>query len=210
MQGIENGFAAYDKTLLHFEMSLFKDWYLSKHLQIKMDDKQHRIVTECFTLLTDNALQQVHTFVHRDYHSRNLMVTPLNNPGVIDFQDAVWGPISYDLVSLLKDCYIAWPRKKVEQWINYFMASSPLCAGIDQQLFIKWFDLMGMQRHLKAIGIFARLNYRDGKPDYMNDIPRTLAYVFDVCSRYPELNTFATLLNQLGLQADSVTMKRIQ
>lgn len=210
MQTIDQSLPAYDKVLLNSEMNLFVDWYLSKHLNIQLGDNQKNIVTDCFNILTESALQQIQTFVHRDYHSRNLMVTTQNNPGVIDFQDAVIGPISYDLVSLLKDCYIAWPRSNVESWIHTFMQSSLLCTGIESSQFIKWFDLMGMQRHLKAIGIFSRLNYRDGKPDYLNDIPRTLTYVFDVCNRYPELNAFSELLSQSGLKADTNTMKRIQ
>jgi len=210
MQTIKNNLPDYDDQLLNFEMSLFSDWYLSKHLNIELNNDQKQTIAQCHKILSQNALQQTQCFVHRDYHSRNLMLTTQNNPGVIDFQDAVFGPITYDLVSLLKDCYISWPRKKVEHWINHFMQSSPLCSDIDQQQFIKWFDLMGMQRHLKAIGIFARLNYRDGKPNYLNDIPRTLTYVFDVCGRYSELNAFAELLNDLNLKPDSNTMACIQ
>jgi hypothetical protein len=209
MQSITATLPDYDNKLLHIEMELFSDWYLCRHLQINLTAVQQRILSQCYALLADNALQQNRTFVHRDYHCRNLMRTAQHNPGVIDFQDAVSGPITYDLVSLLKDCYIAWPRKKTLHWIQYFMQASPLCTTIDPQQFIKWFDLMGMQRHLKAIGIFARLNYRDAKADYLDDIPRTLTYVIDVCSRYPELNAFATLLNELGLSADTKTMQRI-
>ena len=210
MQTIEDALPAYDDKLLNFEMSLFSDWYVTKHLNIELDNDQQQTIAQCQQLLSQNALQQAQTFVHRDYHSRNLMLTTQDNPGVIDFQDAVLGPITYDLVSLLKDCYIAWPRKKLELWINYYIKSSPLCADIDPQKFIKWFDLMGMQRHLKAIGIFARLNYRDGKSNYLNDIPRTLTYVFDVCRRYSELNAFGELLNDLGLKPDSTIMACIQ
>ena len=210
MQNINDSLPDYNGELLYTEMSLFSDWYLARHLNIDTDDKQKEIISQSFALLSNNALNQPHTFVHRDYHSRNLMLTKQNNPGVIDFQDAVYGPITYDLVSLLKDCYIAWPREKVEHWVQYFMQSSPLCTNIEFETLIKWFDLMGMQRHLKAIGIFARLNYRDGKPDYLNDVPRTLTYVFDVCDRYSELNAFGSLLAELGLTADADTVALIQ
>ncbi len=210
MQTINEAIPDYDSKLLKFEMSLFSDWYLSKHLNIELNDEQKHTLSQCYNSLTANALEQTQTFVHRDYHSRNLMLTTQNNPGVIDFQDAVSGPITYDLVSLLKDCYIAWPREKIEHWIHYFMQSNSLCSHIEQQQFIKWFDLMGMQRHLKAVGIFARLNHRDGKPDYLNDIPRTLTYIFDVCSRYSELNAFGELLNELGLKPDAKTIEIIK
>ena len=209
MQGIKESLPDYDLTLLNFEMSLFSDWYLSKHLNINLTDNQRSTVMQCYNLLSDNALQQTQTFVHRDYHSRNLMITSQNNPGVIDFQDAVHGPITYDLVSLLKDCYIAWPREKILYWIKGFMRANPLCSNFDEQQFIKWFDLMGMQRHLKAVGIFSRLNHRDGKPNYLNDIPRTLTYIIEVCSRYNELNSFGKLLSELGLRPDADTMKQI-
>lgn len=202
MQTIDTELPLYNNDLLQLEMSLFNDWYLTKNLHLELNDTQKKTLSQCYDVLSDNALQQTQIFVHRDYHSRNLMVTLKNNPGVIDFQDAVSGPITYDLVSLLKDCYIAWPRQKIEQWVHYFIESNSLCTDVDSQQFIKWFDLMGMQRHLKAVGIFARLNQRDGKPDYLNDIPRTLAYIFDVCSRYAELNVFGELLNELDLKPD--------
>jgi len=138
--------------------------------------------------------------VHRDYHSRNLMVTAHTNPGILDFQDAVRRPVTYDLASLLRDCYIAWPRARVEQWVQgYFdlahKARVPVCA--DPGLFLRWFDLMGVQRHLKAIGIFARLNQRDAKPGYLKDIPRTLEYVREVSARYRELQPLHALLAEL-------------
>ena len=210
LQTIDDKLKKYDHELLHQEMNLFNDWYLSTHLNIKLDTTQLETISQCYTLLSANAIQQIQTFVHRDYHCRNLMLTTENNPGVIDFQDAVHGPITYDLVSLLKDCYIAWPRQKVEHWIELFMQSSPLCTELEVEQFIKWFDLMGMQRHLKAAGIFARLNHRDNKPNYLNDIPRTLAYIFDVCERYDELHAFGSLLNDLHIQADAGTLKLIK
>jgi aminoglycoside/choline kinase family phosphotransferase len=133
-------------------------------------------------------------FVHRDFHSRNLMVVDDRNPGIIDFQDALRGPIGYDLVSLLKDCYISWPRERVVSWVAGYRAllrslgdvGMRLSGGSDAE-FLRWFDLIGVQRHIKVLGIFARLWYRDGKSGYLNDLPLTLEYVRDTCSRYPEL-----------------------
>ena len=210
MQGLRNHIPAYDETLLHNEMNLFRDWYLGSHLNIQLSHQQNAVLDDCFQRLAENALQQPRVFVHRDYHSRNLMFTNTGNPGVIDFQDAVMGAISYDLVSLLKDCYIAWPRNKVIEWVNYFLHHNPLTKNIAAEQFIRWFDLMGMQRHLKAAGIFARLNHRDGKPGYLKDIPRTLTYIFDVCSRYEELQPIAELLHQLGIIADQQMLELIQ
>jgi len=155
-------------------------------------------------LLEENALEQPQVFVHRDYHSRNLMVVAGGNPGVIDFQDAVTGPVTYDLVSLLRDCYIRWPHEQVERWRDLYMklaGEAGLLADIDRQQFIRWFDLMGVQRHLKASGIFARLLHRDGKPGYVGDIPRTLGYAVDVCNCYPELQTLGRFIERVVLPA---------
>ena len=200
MQNIQAKLPVYNEELLQFEMSLFVEWYLIKHLDQSLNEVQKNVVTSTFKILTESALQQPVVFVHRDYHSRNIMLTDENNPGVIDFQDAVNGPATYDLVSLIKDCYIAWPREKQLQWIDAFLELSSL--DVEKQQFIKHLDFMGMQRHLKAIGIFARLNHRDSKPSYMNDIPRTLAYVFDVCQRYEELSEFSKLLSSMNIEGD--------
>src|SRR5690606_37192651 len=130
-------------------------------------------------------------FVHRDYHSRNLMVVSDRNPGIIEFQDALRGPVGYDLVSLLKDCYIAWPRERVESWVRGYrelLRARGLDTGADEAQFLRWFDLIGVQRHIKVLGIFARLWYRDGKPGYLRDLPLTLEYTRDACARYPELS----------------------
>jgi hypothetical protein len=209
MQMLQNGLPAYDSHLLRTEMGLFRDWYLGRHLGIELNPGQSAILKNMFNLLERNALQQQQVFVHRDYHSRNLMITDKDNPGVIDFQDAVIGPISYDLVSLLKDCYIAWPRTSVLQWLGYFVEQNPLTEKADND-FIRAFELMGVQRHLKAIGIFARLNHRDGKPGYLQDIPRTLAYVFDACARYQELMPMLDLLSTLNIEADPATLELIR
>lgn len=188
--------SAYTPELFKEEMYLFRDWYLAHHLKIALDTRQGAIFDETVELLVSEALQQPQVCVHRDYHSRNLMVCD-NNPGMLDFQDAVVGPVTYDLVSLLRDCYITWPQQQVAAWLDQYYRLA-LAAGVLQDVsvaqFTRWFDLMGMQRHLKASGIFARLNYRDHKPGYMDDIPRTLDYVLQVGRQYPELSAFMEML----------------
>ncbi|MDA8364386.1 MAG: phosphotransferase [Gammaproteobacteria bacterium] len=193
--------ADYDYALLIREMELFREWYLIRHLGVTLSPKEHAVLDRAFELLARCALDQPRVWVHRDYHSRNLMVTERNNPGILDFQDAVRGPATYDLVSLLRDCYVAWPRARVEDWaLGYqvlaLQSGLPVCE--DESLFLRWFDWMGAQRHLKAAGIFARLNHRDGKNGYLSDIPRTLGYVLDVSARYPELDALHQLLRGLG------------
>ena len=188
----------YTSELLLFEMSLFRDWLIEAHLNIRLDKAQQQDLKNSCELLAENALQQAAVCVHRDFHSRNLMVSAYNNPGILDYQDAVIGPVTYDLVSLLRDCYISWPRQRVEDWaMGYFELAQQTGIlrqnQVNEQQFLKWFDWMGVQRHLKAAGIFARLNHRDGKPGYLDDIPRTLGYVTDVCSRYNELSELGKL-----------------
>lgn len=200
--GVDSTFPDYDAALLRREMELFREWYLGVHLRRALDARQHALLDQAFDRLTAAALEQPRVWVHRDYHSRNLMRTPTNNPGILDFQDAVRGPATYDLVSLLKDCYIAWPRARVEAWVRGYHTlarQSGLPVDGDEARFLRSFDLMGIQRHLKATGIFARLNHRDGKPGYLADIPRTLGYVLEAVARYPELAAFAALLHELGL-----------
>jgi len=187
----------YDHDLLLFEMGLFKDWLLSQQLSINLNNEQSEALDNSFEWLAQQALAQPQVWVHRDYHSRNLMRTDVANPGVLDFQDAVLGPLTYDLVSLLKDCYITWPRSKVEAWLAGYhrqIQAAGLATDIDQAQLLVWFDCMGVQRHLKAAGIFARLNIRDGKPGYLVDIPRTLAYVCEVAEHQPELAFLGALL----------------
>lgn len=188
---------AYDETLLRQEMDLFSDWFLEKHVKLTLSESEDAGLKQVHDVLTESALAQDKVWVHRDYHSRNLMVTEKNNPGILDFQDAVEGPITYDLVSLLRDCYITWPTDKVESWVKQYLSELQkhyLCDGVSEEAFIKWFDLMGVQRHLKAIGIFSRLNYRDEKSTYLGDIPRTLAYVKDVSAKYDELEALHQLI----------------
>ncbi|RUM94975.1 MAG: aminoglycoside phosphotransferase [Thiothrix sp.] len=193
----------YENKLLATELCLFQDWYLGIHLGIKLSQDQHEQLGKVFSALIDNALEQPQVFVHRDYHSRNLMITAENNPGIIDYQDAVLGPVTYDLVSLLRDCYISWPIEQVKVWALHYRdqaVANDLLAPIQDQQFLRWFDLMGIQRHLKAIGIFARLNHRDGKPGYLGDIPRTLNYVLQIASCYEETERLVGLLNDLGIK----------
>jgi len=195
----------YDASLLNTEMQLFVDWYLRRHLQLDLTDENISTIKDAFDTLTHSALQQPKVCVHRDFHSRNLMMPtagPLSEPapGVIDFQDAVYGPVTYDLVSLLRDCYIAWPEQLVYNKVAWYYQQAKhqellTDVGLDQ--FIQWFDLMGIQRHLKAVGIFSRLNYRDNKPGYLDDIPRTLSYISAIAPKYPALHSFSSLLAKL-------------
>lgn len=190
-----SGLPNYDEALLHRELAIFDEWFLGQLLDIQIPAAVWETVR---TLLTTSALEQPSVCVHRDYHSRNLMVLDSDSPGVIDFQDAVIGPITYDLVSLLRDCYIAWPEQQVEQWQFKYFERLQQAGLIDcsPAQFKRWFDLMGLQRHLKAIGIFSRLHLRDGKSNYLGDIPRTLNYVTTVCAAYPELAEFNDFLRE--------------
>jgi len=194
LQNIDGVLPAYDAQLLQTEMDLFETWYLNRHLDTELNKAQKAVLNNIFKLLIKNAEEQPQVFVHRDYHSRNLMITDDNNPGVIDYQDAVFGPISYDLVSLFKDCYIEWPREKIEHWLDHYLARLTPHRFIEKRTLVRWFDLMGVQRHLKVLGIFARLNYRDGKAQYLDDLPLTLKYIIDACNRYDELKPLKLLL----------------
>jgi len=184
----ENALPPYNEALLRQEIGLFTDWLLEQKLGLSLNSKQEIALNACFDQLTDNALSQPLVVVHRDYHSRNLMVTRKHELGVIDYQDAVTGPITYDLVSLLRDCYIKWPQENVQQWLSYYLDQLNARRGTNYSsaTLQRWFDLMGMQRHLKAAGIFARLSLRDGKHDYLKDIPRTVSYLVEVSASYPE------------------------
>lgn len=198
----ESCLPAYDRTLLLAEMQLFPDWLLSRHLQLTLTPGQQAVLAQSFEFLAEVALEQPMVCVHRDYHSRNLMVMEAGNPGILDFQDAVVGPLHYDLVSLLRDCYIVWPREQVEGWALAYKrraAIQALVGDVSDATWLRWFDLMGVQRHLKASGIFARLWHRDGKPGYLGDVPRTLQYLFDVSARYPELSELHGFLRDVVL-----------
>lgn len=204
----------YDRALLDREMALFTDWLCEQYLDLTLSGDERSMLFEVFETLAKSALAQPQVMVHRDYHSRNLMVCPANKPlhdedfiGIIDFQDAVWGAYTYDLVSLLKDCYIAWPRDQVLSWVEYFADRSSYCIEDKKQL-IQDFDFMGMQRHLKAAGIFARLSIRDGKHGYLNDVPRTCEYLLASARLYPEFSAFADWMEKTFLPALSKLNKK--
>jgi N-acetylmuramate 1-kinase len=192
--GLSRTLPRYDRTLLVNEMQLMPEWFLRRHLGVSVAPHERAMLDRLFESLVHSAAAQPGCFVHRDYHSRNLLLCAEHNPGVLDFQDAVWGPITYDLASLLKDCYIAWPPQRVRAWaLNY--REQLLAAGVslpgNAAEFMRWFDLMGLQRHIKVLGIFSRLYYRDGKPQYLLDLPRVLQYAKDAAAAYAETEEFA-------------------
>jgi aminoglycoside/choline kinase family phosphotransferase len=193
--------APYDREPLARELALMPEWFLTRHLALDLSAAETQTISGAFEFLIREALMQPAVFVHRDFHSRNLMVVDDRNPGIIDFQDALRGPIGYDLVSLLKDCYISWPRERVVSWVAGYRAllrslgdvGMRLSGGSDAE-FLRWFDLIGAQRHIKVLGVFARLWYRDGKAGYLRDLPLTLEYVRDTCTRYAELGELSRFL----------------
>jgi len=192
-------FPAYDATLLTREMRLFPEWYVVKHLGTTLDDKQQTVLQQAFDGLNRNILAQGQVYVHRDYHSRNLMVCD-DNPGILDFQDAVYGAITYDLVSLFKDAYIRWEEEQVLDWVvRYWEKARKAGLPVPQDIseFYRDFEWMGVQRHLKVLGIFARLYHRDGKDGYLKDLPLVMDYLRRACDRYIELRPLLHLLNQL-------------
>jgi len=183
----------YDRALLLREMELFPQWFLTRHLEMPVGDAERALLDRVFDALAIAASAQPATFVHRDYHSRNLLLCAEDNPGILDFQDAVYGPVTYDAVSLLKDCYIAWPPARVRGWLLDYrerLSVAGFALEGDAAEFIRWFDLMGLQRHIKVLGIFARLFYRDGKPGYLKDLPRVLDYTRAAAAAYPETAEF--------------------
>jgi aminoglycoside/choline kinase family phosphotransferase len=185
---------SYGAESLEREMRLLPDWFCARHLQLPVDADTEALLAETFAFLVRELLAQPRVLVHRDYHSRNLMITARHSPGVIDFQDAVAGPIGYDLVSLLKDCYVSWPRARVVAWLERYrlqLAAAGAGSGAGSGEFLRWFELAGLQRHIKVLGIFARLWYRDGKRAYLADLPLTLEYVRDAAARYGELSRFS-------------------
>jgi N-acetylmuramate 1-kinase len=186
----------YDKAFLHFEMDLMQEWYLQKKLSLKLSNSQEKMLADTLDQISNIVLSQPqNVFVHRDFHSRNIMVQKSGELGVIDYQDAMNGAITYDLVSLLKDCYISFDRKKIETLVLYF--HDQLALDVDDATFIKWFDFMGLQRHIKVLGIFSRLHLRDGKDGYLKDIPLTLSYVIDTASRYDETKALSEFLESV-------------
>jgi aminoglycoside/choline kinase family phosphotransferase len=196
---ISRDLPAYDHALLMREMQLMPEWFLQRHLGLTLEPSERAVLHGLFEMLTQAAASQPATLVHRDYHSRNLLLTTQNNPGILDFQDAVWGPVTYDLASLLKDCYIAWPPAQVREWALQYrerLLASGFALTASPAQFLRWFDLIGLQRHIKVLGIFARLHYRDGKQQYLKDLPRVLHYTHQAAGLYPETAPFAEFITQ--------------
>lgn len=191
----QSGLPRYDEALLRRELGIFDEWFVGRTLEKNLPET---VWNDICNLLVESALAQPTVCVHRDYHSRNLMLLVNGEPGIIDFQDAVIGPVTYDLVSLLRDCYIAWPQERIDGWLAGHWERLRTHGIVDRELevFTRWFDLMGLQRHLKAIGIFSRLNLRDGKAGYLKDIPRTLGYVLAQTEKYPEFSDFHRFLQE--------------
>ncbi|WP_323904094.1 aminoglycoside phosphotransferase family protein [Aeromonas hydrophila] len=217
---VELDLEPFDSAFMARENSIFPEWLLGHHLQLTLSDEEQQLLAETFSCLTENNLAQPQGVMHRDFHSRNLMVCGGETPAdsrlaVIDFQDMVIGPLSYDLVSLLKDCYVRWPDTVIEHGMRLgfeTLQQANLLGELDYAAFRRAADLTGMQRHLKAAGIFTRLYHRDGKSGYLKDIPRTLGYVVDVChshgASYPVLARFGQWLAQVvlpGLARSGVT-----
>lgn len=188
----------YDQAFIELELSIFSQWLVKQHLDIDLTEHEQDALTDCYSCLVNNALEQPQVFMHRDFHSRNIMLLNDGELGLIDFQDAVTGPVTYDIVSLLRDCYIRWPQQAVDPLLEYFcqiISAEFNLTGISQGQWQRWFDLMGLQRHLKASGIFARLHHRDHKSGYLQDIPLTLSYILDISARYPELSFLHQFIN---------------
>lgn len=190
----------YDDSFVERELGIFTEWLVSHHLGLALNANDTQMLQKAFQLLAENIEQQPKVGMHRDFHSRNLMCFN-HDYYVIDFQDAVLGPITYDSVSLLRDCYVRWPQEVVEGLAKYHyqlcLAHNLLSSSVSFPQYMRWFDLTGLQRHIKAAGIFARLNYRDNKPGYMADIPLTLSYIADISARYPELHDFHHWISEI-------------
>lgn len=186
----------YDKKFLHVEMDLMQEWYLEKFLHVELNSSKKELIATTLNAISDVVLEQPqNVFVHRDFHSRNIMLKNDNKIGIIDYQDAMSGAITYDLVSLLKDCYVAYERKEIKKLALEFRDKKGL--KVADETFLKWFDFMGMQRHIKVLGVFSRLHIRDKKNGYLKDMPLTLKYVIDTAERYNETKEFANLLKNI-------------
>ncbi len=191
------------------EMELMGDWFLRRHIGFEPSCDDWDVIENALRLIATVADEQPRRFMHRDFHSRNLLVAARNNPAIIDFQGAMLGPVTYDLASLLRDCYVAWPLERVAAWVEGYRQRL-IGAGIvdvDAAHFRRWFDVIGLQRHIKVLGLFCRLNYRDEKPTYLSDLPLVLEYVLDVAAAYPELMDFAELLKR-AVGTRDITMPR--
>ncbi len=185
----------FTKEFMYNELILSKEWFLTKHLNLTLSDATEEMLTTCFTFLAESAEAQPYVFMHRDYHSANLMAMPNHQVGILDFQDAFIGPVTYDLVSLLRDCYIAWPDKLVIELVKYYWEMLAL-PSVAFEEFMRWFDLMGIQRHLKALLTFSRKYQRDSNANYLKHIPRTLNYALTVSQRYPECHALHDFLQE--------------
>ena len=208
-----NTLAPYDDALLLREMRLFSEWFCGGLMQHTLSGGEQAMLEDVYAFLSHAAQQQPQVFVHRDYHSRNLMYRPGQCPGVIDFQDAVRGAVTYDLVSLLKDCYIEWPRAQVNAWVLDYAAQAQragILGDVQASEFLRAFDLMGAQRHIKVLGIFSRLWLRDGKRGYLRDIPLTMRYLVSVLPEHPQLAAFARWLEQQILPQLDAALARAQ
>ena len=197
----------FDRAFVLREMNLFPEWFINRHLGVTLDDKQQAQLDKVFEAITANVLAQQQVFMHRDFHSRNLMFLDQGNPGVLDFQDAVYGPVTYDLGSLLRDAYIQWDEEIVLDWVVRYWQSAKqvgLPVNPDIDAFYRDFEFMALQRHLKILGIFCRLNYRDGKSIYMGDLPTVMDYVRKTANRYTELKPLLRLLDSLEDKAPQV------
>ncbi|GAB2567190.1 phosphotransferase [Dyella jejuensis] len=190
----------FDRTLLQTGLAVMPEWFLDRHLGHVPTPSEQQILHDAFERIIDNALEQPRCFVHRDFHSRNLLIVERNNPGIIDFQGALAGPLTYDLASLLRDAYIAWERERVEAWVESYRLrlkdAGLIGHHIGRERFQRWFDLTGLHRHIRVLGQFYRLWYRDGKPGYLADVPRIYHYVTSVARGYPELAGFVALLER--------------
>lgn len=201
----------FDLPFLQRQLQIFKDWYLQTHLKQDITSKTETILQRVLEMLQDVIESQPFVFLHLDYHSRNLMVLDQQNPGILDFQDAMRGPLTYDLVSLLQDCYITWPRHRVVQWVQQFQEkavdANMLSSSVSQEAFLRWFDFTGVQRHLKNLGIFSRLHYRDGKSHYLQDMARPRQYIREAMQRYPELQSVLSPLQNLFCEQGDVCVR---
>lgn len=200
------GMQPYDHAFLQRELEIMPEWFLRRHLGCTPECEEWDVLESAFTVLLKSALEQPRCFVHRDYHSRNLLITAHNSPGIIDFQGALHGPVTYDLASLLRDCYIVWDRSRVEAWVEThrlrLLDAGMIAPAVSRERFLRWFDLIGLQRHIKVLGIFCRLYYRDGKSGYLDDLPRVYDYVISVAARYPELADFVAFMQRQASERD--------
>lgn len=189
----------YDQPMLRRELEIFREWFVEKLLGYVLTETEKKLLAKVFGELESSALEQPQVLVHRDYHSRNLLVCESGALGVIDFQGALWGPCTYDPVSLLRDSYIRWPAQDVQRWaLSYgnLAMDVGILPNVDTQTYLRWFDWMGLQRHIKVLGIFARLHLRDHKPNYLADLPRVIGYVLEVAENYPALQDFSHWLRE--------------